>query len=172
MVRDQFIYIAINQYMPGIIKIGKTLDIKDRIAGLSRPTGIPDDFQCIFLFKCKEYTKKETTVHRKFVNVRIKKTREFFAMPPDKAIDFIKTLDGEVCDLKKYLSSEVLVKLPTKKMFADEISQNKIKQVRRLLKNKFKQIEVVEMTKVSKYHVGKIAKEIKELALQNMKRMA
>jgi hypothetical protein len=172
MIRDQFLYIAINPYMPGIIKIGKTIDIKDRISRLSKPTGVPDDFQCIFLYKCLNYTKKENNVHRRFANVRLKNTKEFFIMNPQEAIDYIKTLDGEECDLKKYLSSEVMVKLPTKKMFADDISQNKIKQVRRLLKSNFKQIEVIEMTKVSKYHVGRIAREIKESALQNLKRMA
>ena len=71
------------------------------------------------------------------------------------------------------LKEETLkVQIPQKKMMKEDISQNKINEVKKYLRHRYKQCEVVELTKVSKHHVSNIAKEMKQSILQNGKRMA
>jgi hypothetical protein len=175
MNKKGFVYIVLNPvYKVGsrkLIKIGKTLDIKKRLRDLSRNAGVPDDFKCLFLFQCNNPRTIELAAHRHFKHLRYNSRKEFFTANLKDVINFVKKFDGEVCDLKEHVYNHPLAKLPAKKM--NNISENKKKEIRKYLRQGLKQYEVVELTKTTKHHVGKVAKEMREsFSLQTNKSMA
>lgn len=174
MKADQYVYIAINENnQDGILKIGKTQHVFDRMGQLSRPTGVCGSYEYIFLYKCDDHVWLESKVHKKFHKERMFPNKEFFKMNLDVAINYIKQFPGEernLNDIIKY--HQINISLPTPKMRRDEISETKIKQIKKLLRHNIKQTDIVKMTKVSKHHVGNIAKELREIILQNEKNMA
>ena len=175
MNKKGFVYIALNPvYKFGshkLIKIGKTLDIKKRLRDLSRNAGVPDDFQCLFLFQCDNPRAVELATHRHFKHLRYNSRKEFFTASIKDVINFIKKFDGVDCDLTEHVHGVTVAKLPTKKMIS--ISEHKKKEIRKYLRQGLKQYEVVELSKTTKHHVGKVAKEMRDsFSLQTNKSMA
>lgn len=171
---NKYVYIAVNNYnRSGIVKIGITQDVYSRPRDLSRPTGVCGKFKYIFLWKCENNKKIEDMIKKHFAAERLFLDKEFYEVDYKKVIDFIRQFEGEECKYEDLLQEQTLkVQLPTKKMMKEEISQNKINEVKKYLRHRYKQCEVVELTKVSKHHVSNIAKELKQSILQTRKRMA
>jgi hypothetical protein len=171
---NKYVYIAINNdNRSGIVKIGITQDVYSRPRDLSRPTGVCGKFKYIFLWKCENNKKIEDMIEKHFAAERLSLDKEFYEVDYKKVIGFIKQFEGQECKYEDLLKEQTsIVRIPLKKMKKEEISKNKINEVKRYLKHRYKQCEVVELTKVSRYHVSNIAKEMKESILQNGKRMA
>ncbi|MCL1892076.1 MAG: GIY-YIG nuclease family protein [Alphaproteobacteria bacterium] len=87
------IYILTNDAMSGIIKIGITTDLEQRMKTLDT-TGVPMPFRCHYAVEVDGYEKKEKHIHDGFSDHRIRPNREFFKLSPERAVSILKMLDG------------------------------------------------------------------------------
>jgi hypothetical protein len=81
-----FVYILINEAMPGLIKIGRTTtSVKQRISDLNSPAGIPLPFTCYYAARVEDCVKVERKLHEAFGDHRVRDKREFFWLSPHRA---------------------------------------------------------------------------------------
>ena len=81
-----FVYILINEAMPGLIKIGRTTtSVKQRISELNSPAGIPLPFTCYYAARVEDCVKVERKLHDAFGDHRVRDKREFFWLSPHRA---------------------------------------------------------------------------------------
>jgi len=88
----EIVYVFTNEAMSDYIKIGKTSrdDIKQRLAELSYPTGVPLPFECLYAAEVEDAKKVEDVLHAAFDCDRPNKKREFFRTDPDRIITILK----------------------------------------------------------------------------------
>jgi len=96
-----FVYCLSNQCMPGICKIGQTIEktSHERAKELSASTSFPMPFEVIFYIQVRNPLKYEKMIHDKLKNFRVNKKREFFTGEPHQ---FIKYFKKENLVSKKY----------------------------------------------------------------------
>ncbi len=81
-----FVYILINEAMPGLVKIGRTAtSVKQRISELNSPAGIPLPFTCYYAARVDDCVKVERKLHEAFGDHRVRDKREFFWLSPHRA---------------------------------------------------------------------------------------
>ncbi|AHJ14177.1 GIY-YIG nuclease family protein [Sulfurospirillum multivorans] len=108
-----YVYILINQSMPGLIKVGKTKrDSRSRARELYS-TGIPTPFQVAFEIFCDDYELVEKKIHEKLADFRVNNNREFFKFPIDKAISLLQK-NSEVSKEDLYSAIDITEKLRAK----------------------------------------------------------
>lgn len=87
------VYVLANPSLPGQVKIGHTLrDPEERARELSAVTGLPTPFVLIYSEEFEDAPGAERIVHQLLAGYRISDKREFFAVPPKRAIDVIRSL--------------------------------------------------------------------------------
>jgi len=102
---EGFVYIIINQQMPGIVKIGYTnREVEDRTRELSQATGVPRPFQVAAYFYAYHGQVDERKVHKALSENRLPE-REFFNLSPGEAI--LRTIEILKSDPVKVFSNEV-----------------------------------------------------------------
>lgn len=84
-----FIYILINPSFPYLLKIGRTINIDDRIKQLSRNTSTPSEFQLVFSEEVDNCEDIERSIHDKLFLYRNNVNREFFRCNIKLAIEVI-----------------------------------------------------------------------------------
>ena len=90
-----YVYILVNESMPGLVKIGKTKgDPRDRAKELSRATGVPTPFEVAYALFSHRYHDLEKQIHTKLKEFRLP-NREFFRYPVEDAITLLKALGSE-----------------------------------------------------------------------------
>jgi T5orf172 domain len=88
----QIVYVLINAEMPGLVKIGITEgEIEDRVKGLDN-TSVPVPFECFYAAEVSDAAKVERAIHEAFEDHRVRKSREFFRLSPDKPKAIIELL--------------------------------------------------------------------------------
>lgn len=88
------VYILTNDAMPGIIKIGYTeRTIKERLRDLDN-TSVPLPFRCHYAIESERYKDIERFMHDSFSDFRIRDSREFFKMSPERAVAALR-ISGE-----------------------------------------------------------------------------
>jgi hypothetical protein len=86
------IYILTNSVLPGLVKIGITdNNVEDRIRSLDN-TSVPIPFECFYAAKVADPTRVERAIHEAFGDNRLRKSREFFRISPDKPKAIIELL--------------------------------------------------------------------------------
>jgi hypothetical protein len=97
----QIVYVLKNSAMPGLVKIGYTLqkDANSRIAQLYT-TGVPVPFELVYACKVKNAEEVEKALHIAFSPQRINSKREFFKIEPEQAIAILKLLHTEDATLE------------------------------------------------------------------------
>lgn len=89
-----YVYILINQSMPGLIKIGRTLrDSKSRARELYT-TGVPTPFEVAFEVFSESHEKLEADLHYAVYAFRVNDNREFFRYPLFEAIKLLQKLNS------------------------------------------------------------------------------
>lgn len=90
------VYVLTNPVMPGLVKIGYTLqqDANSRIGQLYT-TGVPVPFKLEFACKVANAEEVERALHKAFAPYRINPKREFFRIEPEQAIAILKLLHVE-----------------------------------------------------------------------------
>lgn len=91
--RRGYVYILTNEFMPGLVKIGKTAGLSARVSDLSRPTGVPGIFKVAFAAIVDDRHVVEKAMHTHFAYARIG-GKEFFAVDVADAIDALNDLSN------------------------------------------------------------------------------
>lgn len=94
------IYILINESMPGYVKIGKTNTLEQRIRSLDT-TGVPLPFECFYACKVKDAPFVERQLLDAFMDRRVRSSREFFEIAPERAVAILKLVEIEDVTPKK-----------------------------------------------------------------------
>ena len=93
------IYILTNEAMPGLIKIGKTKNIKERLQKLDT-TGDPLPFKVHYAIEVEDYEQKEKFLHRGLSKFRVRTNREFFKFEPEDAMALLQAIGGKEVSLE------------------------------------------------------------------------
>lgn len=91
---DEIIYILINEAMPGYVKIGRTTNLEQRIRSLDT-TSVPLPFECFYACKVKDSNFVEQQLHGAFLDHRIRSSREFFELSPERVVSALKLAEIE-----------------------------------------------------------------------------
>jgi len=97
---DNIIYILINEAMPGYVKIGKTNGLEQRIRSLDT-TSVPLPFECFYACTVKDAAFVERQLLDAFMDHRVRSSREFFEIAPERAVAILKLVEIEDVTPKK-----------------------------------------------------------------------
>ena len=103
---QEIIYILINEAMPGYVKIGKTNNLEQRIRSLDT-TGVPLPFECFYACTVTDSAFVERQLHDSFLDHRVRSSREFFEIAPERVVSALKLAEIEnVTPKKDFVESE------------------------------------------------------------------
>jgi len=104
-----YVYILMNDSMPGIIKIGKTTRaVRQRARELSG-TSVPTPYKVVFEIFVNDADGLEKLIHETLIDYRINPNREFFRYPINEAISLIlNKVSSKVRNAEEYVAVEVL----------------------------------------------------------------
>jgi hypothetical protein len=88
------VYTLTNPYMPGLVKIGRSANIEQRIADLSRPTGVPGAFVLEFAKSVTNSSEKERQLHSILSDKRVKDS-EFFKATSEEVRALFALMEGD-----------------------------------------------------------------------------
>jgi hypothetical protein len=91
--KEGIVYILSNPAMPGLVKIGKTINLDDRMKSLFS-TGIPLPFRCVYAKKVSNYNEVERKLHKGLSAIRENPNREFFRIAEEEVINFLELIPG------------------------------------------------------------------------------
>jgi hypothetical protein len=86
---NEIIYVLINEAMPGYIKIGRTTNLEQRVRSLDT-TNIPLPFECFYACTVENADFVERQLHDAFLDHRVRSSREFFEISPERAVSALK----------------------------------------------------------------------------------
>lgn len=88
-----FVYIALSPALGWRqVKIGRTINIGQRMRDLSRDTGVPESFSAVYYKKFNNAALAEAVMHQVFDDQRMNERREFFAVPVQHVIEALDLL--------------------------------------------------------------------------------
>jgi hypothetical protein len=88
------VYILKNESMPGYVKVGRTTDLKQRMSTLDT-TGVPLPFECYYARRVEDAAFVESHLHAAFQEQRVRKSREFFKVLPERVKAALEIARGE-----------------------------------------------------------------------------
>lgn len=91
---NEIIYILINEAMPGYVKIGRTINLEQRIRSLDT-TSVPLPFECFYACTVEDADFVEKQLHDAFLDHRVRSSREFFELAPDRVVSALKLAEIE-----------------------------------------------------------------------------
>lgn len=80
--------------MPGYVKIGRTTNLEQRIRSLDT-TGVPLPFECFYACTVNNALFVEKQLHDAFLDHRVRSSREFFELSPDRVVSALKLAEIE-----------------------------------------------------------------------------
>ncbi|MCA9352337.1 GIY-YIG nuclease family protein [Patescibacteria group bacterium] len=86
---QQIIYILINEAMPGYVKVGKTINLEQRIRSLDT-TGVPLPFECFYAATVADMDFVEKKLHGAFADNRVRSNREWFEIAPERVVEALQ----------------------------------------------------------------------------------
>ena len=81
--------------MPGIIKIGRTPNLKKLVKRLSSHSGVPVPFEVYYACTVADPKKVEKGIHDGFGDHRVNPKREFFEVNPERVLAILKLVEIE-----------------------------------------------------------------------------
>ena len=92
---SEIVYAFTNVAMPGLIKIGMTswVNLTKRLEDLSKPSGIPAPFECLYAAEVDNAKKAEKVLHAVFYKERLNEKREFFKMDEKRVLALLELID-------------------------------------------------------------------------------
>jgi len=88
------IYVLINEAMPGYVKIGLTNNLEQRIRSLDT-TSVPLPFECFYACTVQNANFVEHQLHDAFLDHRVRSSREFFEVSPERVVSALKLAEIE-----------------------------------------------------------------------------
>ncbi len=141
---SEFIYVAANRSMPGLIKVGRTKRIPSTRMQELQTTGVPTPFSLCLVLRVPDSKAAEYAAHQALCANRVSESREFFRVEIADAIELIlnsqKTyeIDWDFTDntvskaaLEKYLYDQ-LDKLETERQDLTRVIIQRPSQIHRL----------------------------------------
>lgn len=125
-----FLYVLVNQAMPGLIKVGKTTrSPSERVAELSSATGVPSPFVLLYQQPVEDCHSAERWVHEQLDvrGCRHARNREFFDAPLHEIVALIYE-SSKKCESASVDSEGDAIELIDQRQLADELYE----QARRL----------------------------------------
>lgn len=103
---NEIIYILINEAMPGYVKIGRSTNLEQRIRSLDT-TSVPLPFECFYACTVTDSQFVERQLHDAFMDHRVRSSREFFEISPERAVAALKLAEIEnVTPRKDFVETE------------------------------------------------------------------
>ena len=99
------VYILSNPAFDNYVKIGRTIDIEQRMKQLDN-TSVPLPFRCVFAVEVDDDVVVEKLVHQTFADVRVRTTREFFEIDAQRVIAALKLTKGRDVTPKKDIAED------------------------------------------------------------------
>jgi hypothetical protein len=90
------IYVLVNDAMPGLLKIGATKNLAERLARINACTEVPIPFQCFYAAIVESPWFVEQQLHSAFAPHRVSPRREFFRVPAYCVVAAIDMVAEEV----------------------------------------------------------------------------
>lgn len=87
------VYVLINDAFDGYLKIGKTINLEQRLKQLDN-TSVPLPFRCVYAVKVPDMDTIERLAHGAFADHRTRSNREFFEVDPLRVISALKMSGG------------------------------------------------------------------------------
>lgn len=87
------VYIISNPSMPGLVKVGKTINLEDRLKSLYS-SGVPLPFRCVYAKQVENYSDVERKLHKGLNSHRENSNREFFRIAEEEVINFLELVPG------------------------------------------------------------------------------
>ncbi len=102
---NEIIYVLINEAMPGYVKIGRTTNLEQRIRSLDT-TSVPLPFECFYACTVNDADFVEKQLHDAFLDHRVRSSREFFELSPERVVSALKLAQlKNVTPKKDYVES-------------------------------------------------------------------
>jgi len=92
--QEGVIYVLINEAMPGYVKIGQTTNLEQRIRSLDT-TSVPLPFECFYACRVEDANFVERQLHDAFMDQRVRSSREFFEVSPERVVSALKLAEIE-----------------------------------------------------------------------------
>jgi len=80
--------------MPGYVKIGRTSNLEQRIRSLDT-TNMPLPFECFYACTVRDSNFVEKQLHDAFLDNRVRSSREFFEISPERVVSALKLAEIE-----------------------------------------------------------------------------
>lgn len=92
--------------MPNYVKIGRTTNLEQRIRSLDN-TSTPLPFECFFACTVRDAAFVEKQLHDAFLDNRVRSTREFFNIAPERAVSALQlAMIEDVTPNKDFVETE------------------------------------------------------------------
>ena len=91
----EIIYLLTNPTIPGLVKIGRTNNLEQRLRSLSNHSGLPVAFECFYACTVEDGIKVERALHEAFGDHRINAKREFFRINPARIQAILKLFETQ-----------------------------------------------------------------------------
>ena len=88
------VYVLSNPAFDRYVKVGRTIDLEQRLRQLDN-TSVPLPFRCEFAVEVADEVEAERLVHQAFADVRVRSSREFFEIEPQRVIAALKLTGGK-----------------------------------------------------------------------------
>lgn len=92
--KEGIVYILSNPAMPGLVKVGQTINLQNRMRTLFS-TGVPLPFRCVYAKKVANCSEVERKLHKGLHSHRENGNREFFRIAEEEVINFLELVEGE-----------------------------------------------------------------------------
>mgnify|MGYP001313161743 FL=1 len=99
------VYVLSNPAFENYVKIGRTIDLEQRLKQLDN-TSVPLPFRCVFAIEVDDANSVERLVHQTFADVRVRSTREFFEIDPQRVISALMLTNGRDITPKKDIAED------------------------------------------------------------------
>ena len=99
------VYVLNNPAFENYVKIGRTTNLEQRLKQLDN-TSVPLPFRCVFAIEVDDANSVERLVHQTFADVRVRSTREFFEIDPQRVISALMLTNGRDVTPKKDIAED------------------------------------------------------------------
>jgi hypothetical protein len=82
-MQNEIVYILINEAMQGYCKVGRTIDLEQRMRSLDN-TSVPLPFECFYACTVSDACFVEKHLHDAFGDNRVRSNREWFEIAPER----------------------------------------------------------------------------------------
>ena len=143
--KSGFVYCMTNISMPGLVKIGLTKNIKDRITNLSSRTAVPTSFILYRAIKVKDMKEIEKQFHIYFNKQRTNSQREFFTISPEET--------DPLFDHYEKMGAKDFDKTTLPKSKEKEFIDDKVKEFRKSYQKNRKIFAIKTKFRIVRYHL-------------------